>query len=99
MNYKHVPQVNDFWYRKIKFYFNEILDVNSDGVINYLDIELFRNLYCQMKHLTADSPAVATFSEFLETWFMTMKDSSDIHSKDITLEVYPNNLTFLYRLI
>jgi hypothetical protein len=97
MNYKNVPEVNDFWCSKIKFYFNDILDVNSDGVINSLDIEFFRNLYSQMKHLAIDSPELAQFSGFLQTWFRTMKDSGESSNSDVTLDVNHVNSLFLFQ--
>lgn len=64
-----IAPVNDFWRKKINFYFHEVLDVNNDGIVNHLDLEIFKTLYKQMKHLSADSPVLVRFCEFLDTWF------------------------------
>jgi hypothetical protein len=59
----------------------------SDGVVNALDIDVFRNLCLQMKNPNVDSHAFKTFSEFLEIWLKTIKDSSDTLNEDVSLEV------------
>lgn len=63
-----VPPPNEFWVKKIKFYFNEILDINNDGKVNSNDIDMFRELYRQLKGLDHNSPKLASFSEFLQKW-------------------------------
>jgi hypothetical protein len=69
-----VPPTNDFWKKKIAFYFNDILDTNSDGKINTADISNFKEMYKIMKGLKQDSPQLTSFCEFLDKWMHAITD-------------------------
>jgi Ca2+-binding EF-hand superfamily protein len=60
--------VNDFWKKKIRFYFNEVLDVDNDGKVNSKDIDIFKEMFRQMKSLDHNSPKLVKFSDFLNKW-------------------------------
>lgn len=68
------PPTNDFWKKKIAFYFNDILDTNSDGKINIADISNFKEMYKIMKGLKQDSPQLTSFCEFLDKWMHAITD-------------------------
>lgn len=61
-------EVNDFWKKKISFYFTEILDFDSDGHVSSKDVEGFIEMYKHMKQLKKDSPELDKFSKFLNVW-------------------------------
>jgi hypothetical protein len=81
-------QVEDFWHKKMTFYFNEVLDVNNDGVVNEIDLETFKVIFKQMKHLSGDSPMLESFTNFLNTWFKAMMRGDKNNDNSITLQVY-----------
>ena len=60
--------LNDFWNKKIKFYFNEILDFDSDGRVSSRDVNGFMEMYKHMKNLKSDSPELSKFAKFLKLW-------------------------------
>lgn len=61
-------EVNEFWRSKVRFYFNEILDFDSDGHVSSKDVEAFKNMYKYIKNLDHDSPDLDRFSRFLNIW-------------------------------
>jgi hypothetical protein len=78
----------EFWLRKMKFYFNEVLDVNSDGVVNETDMEMFELIFKKMKNIQSeDSQMFVNFKNFLNTWFTAMMRGDKNSDKSITLEV------------
>jgi hypothetical protein len=78
----------EFWLRKMKFYFNEVLDVNSDGVVNETDMEMFELIFKKMKNIQSeDSQMFVNFKNFLNTWFTAIMRGDKNSDKSITLEV------------
>ncbi|CAF1077507.1 unnamed protein product [Brachionus calyciflorus] len=61
-------EVNDFWKKKIHFYFTEILDFDNDGRVSSKDVAGFKEMYKYMKKLKQDSPELDRFSKFLNVW-------------------------------
>lgn len=61
-------EINEFWQKKVKFYFNEVLDYDNDGLLNKNDVETFKELYKQMRNLKHNSPELEKFSKFLNLW-------------------------------
>lgn len=89
----YAAAANDFWQRKMAFYFNEVLDVNNDGVVNNVDLEIFRSIFKQMKHLSGDQELLNRFNNFLNTWFRAIMQADKTHGDNdgsITLQVSVN---------
>ncbi|RNA10732.1 calcium sensor EFh [Brachionus plicatilis] len=61
-------EINDFWKKKIHFYFTEILDFDNDGRVSSKDVTGFKEMYKYMKKLKHDSPELDKFSKFLNVW-------------------------------
>ena len=89
-NSKYITPVNDFWKRKINFYFYEVLDANNDGIVNSKDLEIFKLMYKKMKHLSQDSPVLVRFCHFLDTWFKAIMINEQKKTKEpsITANVF-----------
>jgi hypothetical protein len=78
-------RVNDFWRKKIKFYFNEILDFDSDGRVSSRDVNGFIEMYKHMKGLRSDSREIEKFAKFLKVWIesiMTLSGKRPGYSAD-----------------
>lgn len=60
--------VNEFWRAKVRFYFTEILDFDSDGHVSSKDVDAFKDMYKYIKNLDHDSPELERFSRFLNIW-------------------------------
>ena len=81
-------EMEDFWHRKMKFYFHEVLDVNSDGVVNETDMEMFKEIFKRMKNIQSeDSPMYMNFINFLNTWFTAIMRGDENRDKSITMDV------------
>lgn len=83
-------EINDFWKKKIYFYFTEILDFDNDGRVSSKDVTGFKEMYKYMKNLKHDSPELDKFSKFLNVWInnilsVTNKKTGG-HETSITLE-------------
>lgn len=61
-------EVNEFWRAKVRFYFTEILDFDSDGHVSSKDVDAFKDMYKYIKNLEHDSPELERFSRFLNIW-------------------------------
>jgi hypothetical protein len=73
-------EVNDFWNKKVRFYFDTILDYDSDGFLSQNDIEIFKANYKLSKNLSNDSTELRRFSKFLNKWFNSITDFSNNHT-------------------
>jgi Ca2+-binding EF-hand superfamily protein len=69
-------KLNDFWHKKIQFYFNEILDFDNDGRVSSRDVNGFIEMYKHMKNLRSDSHELEKFSKFLKVWIETIMSLS-----------------------
>lgn len=65
-------EVNDFWRSKVRFYFTEILDFDSDGHVSSKDVDAFKDMYKYIKNLQHDSPELERFSRFLNIWIQNI---------------------------
>lgn len=80
-------EVNDFWKRKISFYFVEILDFDGDNRLGSKDVEGFKEMYKRMKNLTHDSPDLEKFSKFLNIWINKIYELTDKKSDQSEISV------------
>ena len=92
-------ETEDFWHRKMKFYFDEVLDVNSDGQVNETDIETFKFIFKKMKHISEDSPMFINFVNFLNTWFTAIMRGDTNADKSISFDVYKFFFLFFFEMI
>ena len=89
----------DFWHRKMKFYFNEVLDVNSDGVVNETDMEMFILIFKKMKNIhSEDSQMFINFKNFLNTWFTAIMRGDKNSDRSITIDVCINKILILFKV-
>lgn len=80
-------KTNEFWSKKIRFYFNEILDFDSDGRVSSRDVNGFIEMYKHMKGLRYDSPELEKFAKFLKIWIekiLTLSGKRPGYSADRT---------------
>lgn len=79
-------EINEFWQRKVKFYFNEVLDYDNDGHLNKNDVETFKELYKHMRNLKQNSPELEKFSKFLNIWIESIVEFSKTQTHSIDFD-------------
>jgi Ca2+-binding EF-hand superfamily protein len=79
-------EINEFWKRKVKFYFNEVLDYDQDGQLNRKDVETFKELYKHMRNLKQNSAELEKFSKFLTIWIDSIVEFSKTSNGSIDFE-------------
>ena len=63
---------NEFWHKKVKFYFGEILDIDKDGKLNSKDLTHFKEFYRIVKGYQPGSIDLEKFNKFLNKWIGSM---------------------------
>ena len=99
MNESVQLEINEFWNRKVKFYFDRILDFDNDGYLSQNDIDIFKEMYKLSKNLDNDSHDLHRFSMFLDKWLHSIYDFTNNRTGFIAYEDFYDYCRYIRSLL